>query len=316
MIVCSKCGNPISRYTRICRCGHKVREDRWGVIQLETTGLDEAKDEILKIVVLDRFGNAMVNTLFKPAKNSSWPDAERVNHISPRDVADAPFLGGSALRTLEEQLSAFSVLITNGAEFTKKFLDTAQVKYPEILGISNLFKSYMNRNGLDMSCRLDTCATHFGYSEKDLSPYLKAFSKAAKIWYCYQKLDVLDPLNVLADMGKEIELNGLKYKLFLSEMQMLDYLKSMEVCPVIEKELPSIYYDGRFLDEPTIDCYMLGISFEDDGKTPRYIVLSVKNSIIAVKLREFWEMQGRKPAEHSSEDEISFFGREESTYLG
>ncbi len=66
-------------------------------IDTETTGLDAAGgDEILTLaMVLDIEGldsPSTVHLRVKPQHKTEWPDAERVNHISPASVANCkPF---------------------------------------------------------------------------------------------------------------------------------------------------------------------------------------------------------------------------------
>ncbi len=60
-------------------------------LDLETTGLNKSgEDEILEIGIIDNNNNVLMDQLIKPDQATSWPDAERVNHISPDAVKYAP----------------------------------------------------------------------------------------------------------------------------------------------------------------------------------------------------------------------------------
>lgn len=63
-------------------------------IDLETTGFSAETDEILEIAIVDHAGNTLLDTLVKPERMTSWPEAEAVNGITPEMVASAPTLRG------------------------------------------------------------------------------------------------------------------------------------------------------------------------------------------------------------------------------
>ena len=60
------------------------------VFDLETTGIHTMYAEILQIAICDGYGNLLYSSYVHPDKARSWPVAEKVNHISPAMVADAP----------------------------------------------------------------------------------------------------------------------------------------------------------------------------------------------------------------------------------
>ncbi len=67
-----------------------VDPERTVCLDLETTGVDGSSDEILQVGIVDGTGEALMSTLVRPTAHSAWPAAQRVNGISPADVADAP----------------------------------------------------------------------------------------------------------------------------------------------------------------------------------------------------------------------------------
>ena len=66
-------------------------KDRILALDTETTGVGP-NAEILQLSVIDGEGAVRMNQYFRPKKNSSWPEAEKVNHISPAMVSKCPFI--------------------------------------------------------------------------------------------------------------------------------------------------------------------------------------------------------------------------------
>jgi DNA polymerase-3 subunit epsilon len=89
-------------------------------LDLETTGLHPSRDEIVEIGILDDQGQPLLDTLVRPIRHTSWPEAEYINGISPEDVASAPVL--SDLRSqIIEAVTGTRVVIYNAA-FDSAFL--------------------------------------------------------------------------------------------------------------------------------------------------------------------------------------------------
>ena len=62
------------------------------VFDTETTGF-RSDDEVLTLAVVDGAGKTVVDGMYAPVSKKEWPDAEKVNRISPAMVADcAPIL--------------------------------------------------------------------------------------------------------------------------------------------------------------------------------------------------------------------------------
>lgn len=56
------------------------------MFDLETTGLNSNDNEILQISAVDGNGDLLLNEYVRPELIRSWPDAERVNGITPERV--------------------------------------------------------------------------------------------------------------------------------------------------------------------------------------------------------------------------------------
>lgn len=59
------------------------------VFDTETTGFSQYKDDILQISAADNHGHTL-DLYVRPTKKRQWKDAEKVHHISPAMVANAP----------------------------------------------------------------------------------------------------------------------------------------------------------------------------------------------------------------------------------
>ena len=89
-------------------------------LDLETTGLDPATDEILEIGILDDDGTVLLDSLVRPIRHRTWPRAQTIHGISPADVCDAPML--DALRPRIRAAVAGREVVIYNAPFDAGFL--------------------------------------------------------------------------------------------------------------------------------------------------------------------------------------------------
>ncbi|NCA72601.1 MAG: 3'-5' exonuclease [Sphingobacteriia bacterium] len=127
-------------------------------LDLETTGLDPIRDEILEIGILDDDGNILLDSLVRPERIQTWPAAQRINGIDPVAVANAPTL--AALRPrLIEAVAGTRVVIYN-ASFDSGFLGTDLVGAAEVVCAMKAFAATFS----DRRWRkLGAAAAHVGY---------------------------------------------------------------------------------------------------------------------------------------------------------
>lgn len=90
------------------------------VIDTETTGLDLIRDEILEIAIIDNNGEELLRTLVRPMNKTSWPEAQRIHHITPQDVANAPTL--DELREQIREIVAGQLIVIYNAEYDQAML--------------------------------------------------------------------------------------------------------------------------------------------------------------------------------------------------
>lgn len=142
-------------------CDASKYEGRAVVFDMETTGLSADKgDEPLQISITNENGEVILSTYLKPYHKTQWKDAQKVNHISPLMVSNAPHLDEYS-DGLQEIFSKASVVVGHNVAFDLKFLE----KYGKIK--------------VDRGKVFDTCR----YFKKD-EPSLKHTLADAINYYC------------------------------------------------------------------------------------------------------------------------------------
>lgn len=91
------------------------------VFDTETTGLYAGSDELLQLSIIDGTGRELFNEYIKPSRRRKWPEAERVNHISPEMVKDCKTFRFFRKR-VQEIFDAAEIAIAYNAPFDLRFL--------------------------------------------------------------------------------------------------------------------------------------------------------------------------------------------------
>lgn len=101
------------------------------VLDTETTGLRGWSDHLLTVGIVDGDGTEVAYfEICPPAECYEWPEAERVNGISPADTVSWPTIE-DALPELQRILDAAEVIIGYNVGFDLEFLRHAGVALPE-----------------------------------------------------------------------------------------------------------------------------------------------------------------------------------------
>ena len=108
--MCVRCGKDIRYKKKLCESCYAaemaVRRAEGDAHRAAHYGKDRAKilffdleltgfyvhDEILSITIIDGYGQLVMDTLVRPLRKKKWKDSEKIHHISPEMVADAPTL--------------------------------------------------------------------------------------------------------------------------------------------------------------------------------------------------------------------------------
>ncbi len=134
-------------------------------LDLETTGLDPSEDEIVEIGILADNGEALVDSLVKPQRHTSWPKAQRIHGISPADVQRAPILKELRPRIVEAVTGALVVIYN--APFDVGFLRpeleaTAEIRCA-MRGFAEVYGEWSAEHGNWQWQRLHVAAAYVGF---------------------------------------------------------------------------------------------------------------------------------------------------------
>lgn len=95
------------------------------ILDTETTGLDPWNDDVLEITLLADDGTIELNTLVRPpATRTDWLAAQKIHHITPEMVADAPALT-DLVPQLIEIFNRYSDLVIYNKYYDAPFIQRA-----------------------------------------------------------------------------------------------------------------------------------------------------------------------------------------------
>ena len=140
------------------------------VLDIETTGLSMIDDEILQVSMIDRSGNTLYNSYLKPLHLTAWEDAERINHISPAMVVDAPNIYLEMPKINGILKNAKTIVGYNHEGFDIPFLQLFGAVIPEtakifdvMLEFAPIYGEWSEKHEGYKWKNLATCAAHYGY---------------------------------------------------------------------------------------------------------------------------------------------------------
>ena len=134
----------------------------------ETTGVDPETDEIIQISIVDGNGLELLNTYVKPDRATAWPEAQRVNGISPQIVANAPSYS-AIKRQVESLIRGADLLAGYNLEFDLKLLRMRGISVRRGTLKFDAMKEFAPVNGVWFAwkrdwkwAKLGECAAHYG----------------------------------------------------------------------------------------------------------------------------------------------------------
>ena len=124
-------------------------------LDTETTGLTPAWDEILTLSIVDaESGDAILEGTYRPTRVTSWPEAERVNGISPEAVADCPPISADAGR-IRDVLTSADMVVAYNVSFDLPFIEASVGRLPDGMVVSDPMLDFSEHHGLHGELRGD-----------------------------------------------------------------------------------------------------------------------------------------------------------------
>lgn len=140
------------------------------IFDVETTGLDNLKDEIIQFSAIDENENILLSTYVKPEHVTSWPEAQQINGISPEMVAKAPTFNEIKAQVQNIFDRAEELIAYNGI-FDIGFLSAAGIQfdftrqhlYDVMLEFAPIYGEWNEYYGDYKWQKLTTAANYYGY---------------------------------------------------------------------------------------------------------------------------------------------------------
>ena len=183
-------------------------ENKYIVLDTETTGLNAAEDEILQVSIIDEEGNVLFDSYIRPTQHTEWAEAERINHISPEIVANSPTIE-EVMPEINDILKRYDKIVGYNLKFDKAFLENngAEILNAEYADVMKMFApiygEWNDQRGSYKWQKLTTAADYYGY---DWSEHKEAHNSLGD---CYATLHVYKEINeVIKNQKSEYMLLG------------------------------------------------------------------------------------------------------------
>ncbi|MCR5187163.1 MAG: 3'-5' exonuclease [Clostridia bacterium] len=160
-----------------------MKETRYLVLDIETTGFDKENDDILQISIINQDEEVLFNEYIRPVKKTAWPEAERIHHITDAMVREKNSLEHFKPE-LEHIFSMYSYMLTyNGEYFDIPFMKAKGIEFGEIKSIDVMKEWAKSRNSKWR--KLDQLAKELGFEE---TSYHDSLTDVKATKYVYEKI--------------------------------------------------------------------------------------------------------------------------------
>lgn len=183
-------------------------ENKYIVLDTETTGLNAADDEILQVSIIDNEGAVLFDSYIKPTQHTEWAEAERIHHITPEMVADAPTIA-EVMPEINDILNRYDKIIGYNLKFDKAFLENngaefLSTEYADVMKMfAPIYGEWNDQRGSYKWQKLTIAADYYGY---DWSEHKEAHNSLGD---CYATLHVYKEINeVIKNQKSEYMLLG------------------------------------------------------------------------------------------------------------
>lgn len=183
-------------------------ENKYIVLDTETTGLNAAEDELLQVSIIDNEGTVLFDSYIRPTQHTEWAEAERVNHITPEMVADAPTIA-EVMPEINDILKRYDKIVGYNVRFDADFLkhngaEFSNAEYADAMKMfAPIYGEWNDQRGSYKWQKLTAAADYYGY---DWSAYEEAHNSLGD---CYATLHVYKEINeVIKNQKSEYMLLG------------------------------------------------------------------------------------------------------------
>lgn len=183
-------------------------ENKYIVLDTETTGLNAAEDELLQVSIIDNEGTVLFDSYIRPTQHTEWAEAERVNHITPEMVADAPTIA-EVMPEINDILNRYDKIVGYNLKFDKAFLENngaefLSTEYADVMKMfAPIYGEWNDQRGSYKWQKLTIAADYYGY---DWSEHKEAHNSLGD---CYATLHVYKEINeVIKNQKSEYMLLG------------------------------------------------------------------------------------------------------------
>ena len=183
-------------------------ENKYIVLDTETIGLNAAEDEILQVSIIDNEGAVLFDSYIKPTQHTEWAEAERIHHITPEMVADAPTIA-EVMPEINDILNRYDKIVGYNLKFDKAFLENngaefLSTEYADVMKMfAPIYGEWNDQRGSYKWQKLTIAADYYGY---DWSEHKEAHNSLGD---CYATLHVYKEINeVIKNQKSEYMLLG------------------------------------------------------------------------------------------------------------
>lgn len=260
------------------------------VLDFETTGLDPTKDEVLQVSMVDQDGAVLMNEYCRPERVTRWPEAEKINGITPEQVAGCPPFR-TLLARVVELLAGAEKIVAYNVSFERGFLDAYGVQTSALRWAEDPMQLFAERMGGPRRS-LTAAAGFFGieFAAHDALEDVRATLRL------YQELTAAPLLERLMERAVPAEEPGLFT--FNTEEEWLRLLKALGLCAFTAKTRKALVYNGLFSDGP-VPCEVVGFEKPLLSEDAAVLALWTDGRLLRVcdgYLREMQSTGAKEPA--------------------